>query len=156
MWASHVGWCVTDFSSLIALLEYLVTYKIRAQLLSPDGKYQTIFNFFKICHKSLDCAYLTFDWCAVARSYQQTHFIVPAESAGAHRVLIVPEHSGSHRHRATALVLHLQMSCWDLAAKWGPRITHGTAVTTSTPIQAEVPHPGCEICIPHDSYITEA
>ena len=156
MWAPHVGCCVTDFSSFIALLEYLVTYKIRARLLSPDGKYKIIFNFFEICHKSLDCAYLTFDRCAVAGSYQQTHFIVPAESADAHRVLIVLEHSGSHKHRATALVLHLQMSCRDLAAEWGPRIMHRTAVTTSTPIQADVPHPGCEICIPHDSCITEA
>ena len=30
---------------------------------------------------------------------QQTRFIVPVESAGADRVLIVPEDSGSHRHR---------------------------------------------------------
>ena len=30
---------------------------------------------------------------------QQTRFMVPVESAGADRVLIVPEDSGSHRHR---------------------------------------------------------
>ena len=74
MWAPHVWCCVTDCSSLTALLEYLFAYKI-------------------------EDAYLIFDRCVVARSYQQTRFIVPVESAGADRVLIVPEDSGSHRLR---------------------------------------------------------
>ena len=100
MWAPHVWCCVTDFSSLTALLEYLVTYNITAQSPSPDGKYQLIFNFIKSCQKSLDYAYLIPDRCVIARLCQQTRFIVPVESAGADRVPIVPEDSGSHRHRA--------------------------------------------------------
>ena len=91
--------CVTDFLSLTALLEYLVTYKVRAQSLSPDGKYQIVLNFVRTFHEPFDCAYCTFERCVVARSYQQTRFIVPVESAGADWVLIVPEDSGSHRHR---------------------------------------------------------
>ena len=67
--------------------------------MSPDGKYQIIFDLLKICHEPLDCAHLTPDRCVIARSYQLTRFIVPVESAGAHRVLVVPEDSGSHRHR---------------------------------------------------------
>ena len=37
-------------------------------------------------------------------SYQQNRFIVPAESAGADRVLFVPEDSGSHRHREVTCI----------------------------------------------------
>ena len=99
MWAPHVWCCVTDFSSLTALLDYLVTNEIKAQSPSPDGKYQIIFNFVKIFHEPLDYVYLIFDRCVVGRLCQQTRFIVPVESVGADRVLSVPEDSGSHRHR---------------------------------------------------------
>ena len=97
--APHVWCCFTDFSSLTALLDYLVTNKIKTQSLSPDGKYQIIFDFVKTFHKPLDDVYFTFDRCVVARLCQQTRFIMPVESVGADRVLIVPEDSGSHRHR---------------------------------------------------------
>ena len=99
MWAPHVWCCVTYFSSLTALLDYLVTNKIKAQSPSPDGKYQIIFNFVKTFHEPLDYVYFIFDRCVVARLCQKTRFIVPVESVGADRVLIVPEDSGSHRHR---------------------------------------------------------
>ena len=99
MWAPHVWCCVTDFSSLTALLDYLVTNEIKAQSPSPDGKYQIIFNFVKTFHEPLDYVYLIFDRCVVGRLCQQTRFIVPVESVGADRVLSVPEDSGSHRHR---------------------------------------------------------
>ena len=99
MWTLHVWCCVTDFSSLTALLEYLVTCKIRAQLPPPDGRYQIICNFVRTCYKPRDYANLIFDRCVAARLCQQTRFIVPVESAGANRVPIVPEDSGSHRHR---------------------------------------------------------
>ena len=99
MWAPLVWCCVTDFSSLTVLLEYLAAYKIRAQSLSPDGKYLIIFNFVKTCHEPLDFAYRIFDQCVVPRLNQQTRFFVPVESVGANRVPIVPEDSGSHRYR---------------------------------------------------------
>ena len=93
MWAPHVWCCVTDFSSLTALLDYLVTNKIKAQSPSPDDKYQIILNSIKTCHEPLDCAYLTlhliFDRCVVPRLCQQIRFIVPVESVGADRVPIV-------------------------------------------------------------------
>ena len=63
MWAPRVWCCVTDFSSLTILLEYLATYKIRAQSLSPDDKYQIIFDFVVTCHEPLDRAYLIFGRC---------------------------------------------------------------------------------------------
>ena len=100
MWALHVWSCVTDFSSLTALLGYLVTCKIRAHSPSPDGRYQIICNFVRTCYEPLDYANFIFDRCVAARLCQQTRFIVPVESAGANRVPIVPEDSGSHRHRA--------------------------------------------------------
>ena len=103
MWALHVWCCVTDFSSLTALLEYLVTCKIRAQLPPPDGRYQIICNFVRTCYEPRDYANLIFDRCVAARLCQQTRFIVPVESAGANRVPIVPEDSGSHRHRVRTL-----------------------------------------------------
>ena len=90
MWVPHVWCCVTDFSSLTALLDYLVTNKIKVQSLSPDGKYQIIFNFVKTFHEPLDYVYFVFDRCVVARLCQQTRFIVPVESVGADRVLILP------------------------------------------------------------------
>ena len=99
MWALHVWSCVTDFSSLTSLLWYLVTCKIRAHSPSPDGRYQIICNFVRTCYEPLDYANLIFDRCVAARLCQQTRFIVPVESAGANRVPIVPEDSGSHRHR---------------------------------------------------------
>ena len=99
MWAPHVWCCVTDLSSLKILLDNLITNKNKAQSPSPDGKYQIIFNFVKTFHEPLDYVYFIFDRCVVTRLYQQTRFIVPAESVGADRVLIVPEDSGSHRHR---------------------------------------------------------
>ena len=101
MWALHVWSCVTDFSSLTALLGYLVTCKIRAHSPSPDGRYQIICNFVRTCYEPLDYANFIFDRCVAARLCQQTRFIVPVESAGANRVPIVPEDSGSHRHRET-------------------------------------------------------
>ena len=103
MWALHVWSCVTDFSSLTALLGYLVTCKTRAHSPSPDGRYQIICNFVRTFYEPLDHANLIFDRCVAARLCQQTRFIVPVESAGANRVPIVPEDSGSHRHRACAL-----------------------------------------------------
>ena len=103
MWALHVWSCVTDFSSLTALLGYLVTCKIRAHSPSPDGRYQIICNFVRTCYEPLDYANLIFDRCVAARLCQQTRFIVPVESAGANRVPIVPEDSGSHRHRAVSV-----------------------------------------------------
>ena len=99
MWALHVWSCVTDFSSLTALLGYLVTCKISAHSPSPDGRYQIICNFVRTCYEPLDYANLIFDRCVDARLCQQTRFIVPVESACANRVPIVPEDSGSHRHR---------------------------------------------------------
>ena len=99
MWALHVWFCVTDFSSLTALLGYLVTCKIRAHSPSPGGRYQIICNFVRTCYEPLDYANFIFDRCVAARLCQQTRFIVPVESAGANRVPIVPEDSGSHRHR---------------------------------------------------------
>ena len=104
MWALHVWSCVTDFSSLTALLGYLVTCKIRAHSPSPDGRYQIICNFVRTCYEPLDYANFIFDRCVAARLCQQTRFIVPVESAGANRVPIVPEDSGSHRHRDWAIV----------------------------------------------------
>ena len=101
MRAPHVWCCVTDFSSPTALLDYLVTNKVTAQSLSPDGKYQIKFNFDKTFHEPLDYVYFIFVRRLVARLCQQTRFIVPVESVGADRVLIVPEDSGSHRHRDT-------------------------------------------------------
>ena len=103
MWALHVWFCVTDFSSLTALLGCLVTCKIRAHSPSPDGRYQIIINFVRTCYEPLDYANLIFDRCVAARLCQQTRFIVPVESAGANRVPIVPEDSGSHRHRAKSI-----------------------------------------------------
>ena len=100
MRALHVWSCVTDFSSLTALLGYLVTCKIRAHSPSPDGRYQIICNFVRTCYEPLAYAKLIFDRCVAARLCQQTRYIVPVESAGANRVPIVPEDSGSHRHRA--------------------------------------------------------
>ena len=120
MWAPHVWCCVTDFSSLTALLEYLVTYNITAQSPSPDGKYQLIFNFIKSCQKSLDYAYLIPDRCVIARLCQQTRFIVPVESAGADRVPIVPEDSGSHRHRVSALFHERERRGLNQTKKTGP------------------------------------
>ena len=102
MWALHVWSCVTDFSSLTALLGYLVTCKISAHSPSPDGRYQIICNFVRTCYEPLDYANLIFDRCVAARLCQQTRFIVPVESACANRVPIVPEDSGSHRHREIA------------------------------------------------------
>ena len=99
MRALHVWSCVTDFSSLTALLGYLVTCKIRAHSPSPDGRYQIICNFVRTCYEPLAYAKLIFDRCVAARLCQQTRYIVPVESAGANRVPIVPEDSGSHRHR---------------------------------------------------------
>ena len=99
MRALHVWSCVTDFSSLTALLGYLVTCKIRAHSPSPDGRYQIICNFVRTCYEPLAYANLIFDRCVAARLCQQTRYIVPVESAGANRVPIVPEDSGSHRHR---------------------------------------------------------
>ena len=96
MWALHVWSCVTDFSSLTALLGYLVTCKISAHSPSPDGRYQIICNFVRTCYEPLDYANLIFDRCVAARLCQQTRFIVPVESACANRVPIVPEDSGSH------------------------------------------------------------
>ena len=78
MWAPRVWCCVTYFSSLTALLDYLVTNKIKAP--SPDGKYQIIFNFVKTFHEPIDYVYFIFDRCVVARLCQQTRFIVPVES----------------------------------------------------------------------------
>ena len=98
MWALHVWSCVTDFSSLMALLGYLVTCKIRAHSPSPDGRYQIICNFVRTCYEPLDYANLIFDRCVATRLCQQTRFIVPVECPGANRVPIVPEDSGSHRH----------------------------------------------------------
>ena len=86
MWAPHVWCCVTDFSSLTALLEYLITCKIRAQSPSPDGRYQIICNFVRTSYEPLDYTNLIFDRCVATRLCQQTRFIVPEESAGAHRV----------------------------------------------------------------------
>ena len=106
MWALHVWFCVTDFSSLTALLGYLVTCKIRAHSPSPGGRYQIICNFVRTCYEPLDYANFIFDRCVAARLCQQTRFIVPVESAGANRVPIVPEDSGSHRHRDTNFVPH--------------------------------------------------
>ena len=102
MCALHVWCCVTDFASVTALLDYLVTNKIKAPSPSPDGKYQIIFNFVKTFHEPLDYVYFIFNRCVVARLCEQTRFIVPVESVGADRVLIVPEDSGSHRHRVNA------------------------------------------------------
>ena len=72
---------------------------MKAQSPSPDGKYQIIFNFVKTFHEPLDYVYFIFVRCVVARLCQPTRCIVPVESMGADRVLIVPEDSGSHRHR---------------------------------------------------------
>ena len=99
MWALHVWCCVTDLSSLTALLEYLATCKIRAQSPSPDDRCQIIYNFVRTYYEPLNYANLIFDRCVATRLCQQTRFIVPVESAGANRVPIVPEDSGSHRHR---------------------------------------------------------
>ena len=99
MRALHVWSCVTDFSSLTALLGYLVTCKIRAHSPSPDGRYQIICNFVRTSYEPLAYANLIFDRCVAAHLCQQTRNIVPVESAGANRVPIVPEDSGSHRHR---------------------------------------------------------
>ena len=104
MWALHMWSCVTDFSSLTALLGYLVTCKIIAHLPPPDGRYQIICNFVRTFYEPLDYANLIFDRCVAARLCQQTRFIVPVESAGANRVPIVPEDSGSHRHREYDLI----------------------------------------------------
>ena len=54
---------------------------------------------------------------------QQTRFIVPVESAGADRVLIVPEDSGSHRHRGLE---QQTTSIIDLTQNYriNPRILH--------------------------------
>ena len=108
MWALHVWCCVTDFSSLTALLEYLATCKIRAQSPSPDDRYQIICSFVRTCYELLNYANLIFDRCVATHLCQQTRFIVPVESAGANRVPIVPEDSGSHRHRGAARVLFVQ------------------------------------------------
>ena len=121
MWALHMWSCVTDFSSLTALLGYLVTCKIRAHLPSPDGRYQIICNFVRTCYKPLDYANLIFDRCVAARLCQQTRFIVPVESAGANRVPVVPEDSGSHRHRACSCLCPIhwsQMLSWEWRCSW--------------------------------------
>ena len=109
MWALHVWSCVTDFPSLTALLWYLVTCKIRAHSPSPDDRYQIICNFVSTCYEPLDYANLIFDRCVAARLCQQTRFIVPVESAGANRVPIVPEDSGSHIHRESVRVTKLRL-----------------------------------------------
>ena len=83
-----------------ALLEYLLTYKLRAQSPSPDGKYQIISNFVQTCDESLDYAYL-YSTVVSSPANTKTRCIVPVEAAGADRVPIVPEDSGSHRHRET-------------------------------------------------------
>ena len=95
VWARHVWCCVTDFSSLTALLQYLLTYKTRAQSPSPDGKHQIIFNFVKTCHESLGYANL---FSTVFSYPLQTHCIVPVESGGADKVLIVPGDFRSTSH----------------------------------------------------------
>ena len=95
VWARHVWCCVTDFSSLTALLQYLLTYITRAQSPSPDGKYQIIFNFVKTCHESLGYANL---FSTVFSYPLKTHCIVPVESGGADKVLIVPGDSRSPSH----------------------------------------------------------
>ena len=82
MWALHVWFCVTGFSSLTALLGYLVTYKIRAHSPSPDGRYQIICNFVRTFYEPLDYANLIFDRCVAARLCQQTRFIVPVAVRG--------------------------------------------------------------------------
>ena len=118
MWAPHVWCCVTDLSSLTALLDYLVTNKIKAQSPSPDGKYQIIFNFVKTSHEPLDYVYFIFDRCVVARLCQQTRFIVPVESVGADRVLIVPEDSGSHRHHEFEICFTLSLFVCHKITRW--------------------------------------
>ena len=94
MCVTYVRCCVTIFSSLTALLPYLVTQTIRAQSTSPvEVDY---YNIVETCRGPLEYAYLVFD-SSHARVYQQSRFIVPIESGGADIVLIVPEDSGSHR-----------------------------------------------------------
>ena len=67
MWAPHVRCCVIEFLSLTALLDYLITNKIKAPSPSPDGKYQIKFNFIKTFHEPVDYVYFILDRCVVAR-----------------------------------------------------------------------------------------
>ena len=85
----------------------------RAQSPSPDGRYQSIWNV-RTYYEPLDFANVIFDRCVATRSCQQTLFNVRVEYAGANRVLIVPEDSGSHRHRDDAKLNfeHIQISKW--------------------------------------------
>ena len=57
----------------------------------PLTQKRSYFNLFNARH--------VFSGRHFGGSCQQTRFIVPVESAGANRVPIVPEDSGSHRHR---------------------------------------------------------
>ena len=90
-WAPHVWCCVTDFSSLTALLHYLVTYTIRAQSPSPDDKYQFIYNFVNTFPEPLDYTYFIFDRCVIARLCRQS-----PDCAGRLRVLGTWERTHVH------------------------------------------------------------
>ena len=67
---------------------------------SPDGLcYLLHFDTESVCPFWLFSPRHVFSGRHFGALCQQTRFIVPVESVGTDRVLIVPEDSGSHRHR---------------------------------------------------------